>query len=226
MPPQHYRALGIARATMRAVVRPILNQTDLRRRPTSVAHAIALSQRISRAPETAKFLRRAAPAFLREISKDYSRESVPAPYHPQPRLWPDRGLHAAWYGHATVLVKMDGYTVLTDPVFSRRVGINLGPLTVGIKRLVEVAAPVRELPRIDLILLSHAHMDHFDLPSLRQLESKSTHVVTACKTSDLLRPRRYASVHELGWHRSVQVGPAKVTAFEVNHWGARIRSDV
>ena len=121
---------------------------------------------------------------------------------------------------------IDGFTVLTDPVFGARVGLNFGPLTVGIKRLIRVATPLSDLPPIDLILLSHAHMDHFDLPSLRQLESKCTNVVTANRTCDLLRARRYAHAKELRWGQTAQIGPAAVTAFEVAHWGARMRSDV
>ena len=141
-------------------------------------------------------------------------------------LWPDVGLHACWLGHSTVLLKIDGFTVLTDPVFSARVGLNFGPVTVGIKRLVEVAASLDSLPAIDLILLSHAHMDHFDIPSLRQLENARTQVVTAERTTDLLRSKRYQAVHELRWNSSVQVGPAKIEALQVAHWGARMRSDV
>lgn len=179
-----------------------------------------------RAPEAARFLRRAAPAFFREMSKEYKRETLPSPNYPDPSLWPDQGLHAAWLGHSTVLLKLDGFTVLTDPVFSPRVGLNFGPMTLGIKRLVDVAVPLSNLPPIDLILLSHAHMDHFDLPSLRKLENPKTIIITANRTSDLLRPRRYANVHELGWNETVQAGPARVTAFEVAHWGARMRSDV
>ncbi len=177
------------------------------------------------APETARFLRRAAPAFFRELSKDYKRESVEAPHHPDPLRWPDRGLHATWLGHSTVLVKIDGFTILTDPVFSSRIGLNVGPLTLGIKRLVEVAAPMSHMPRVDLILLSHAHMDHFDLPTLRSLEDAGTMVITASRTSDLLRTRRYASVQELRWGEKAQTRAATVMAFEVAHWGARMRSD-
>ncbi len=184
------------------------------------------SSHVLRAPETARFLRRAAPAFLREMSKEHKREVLPAPEQPNPKMWPDHGLHAAWLGHTTVVLKLDGFTIMTDPVFSTRIGLNFGPLTVGIKRLVDVATPVADLPHVDLILLSHAHMDHFDLPSLRQLENRRTHVVTADRTSDLLRIKRYAQVRELRWNRSVQVGAAKITAFEVAHWGARMRSDV
>jgi L-ascorbate metabolism protein UlaG (beta-lactamase superfamily) len=125
-----------------------------------------------------------------------------------------------------VLLKLDGFTVLTDPVFSARVGLNFGPMTLGIKRLVDVAISLSHLPPIDLVLLSHAHMDHFDLPTLRKLEHPDTLVITATRTSDLLRPRRYANVYELEWSETVQAGPARVTALEVAHWGARMRSDV
>lgn len=179
-----------------------------------------------RVPETARFLRRAAPAFLREVAKEYRRETLRASHRPQPLAWPDQGMHAAWLGHSTVLLKVDGYTILTDPVFSLRVGLNFGPVTLGIKRLVESACDIAALPHIDLILLSHAHMDHFDLPSLRALESNRTSVVTAHHTSDLLRARRYAHVHELRWNETVRDGPANIKAFQVAHWGARMRSDV
>jgi L-ascorbate metabolism protein UlaG (beta-lactamase superfamily) len=160
------------------------------------------------------------------MSREYKRETSPAPYHPSLKSWSNRGLNAAWLGHSTVLLMLDGFTILTDPVFSTRVGLNFGPFTIGIKRLVDIATPMLDLPPIDLILLSHAHMDHFDLPSLRDLENKRTHVVTADSTSDLLRPKRYAQVHELRWNRHVRIGPAVITAFEVAHWGARMRSDL
>jgi L-ascorbate metabolism protein UlaG (beta-lactamase superfamily) len=195
------------------------------RRHARPANRHANSHFSSGVPATARFLRQAAPAFFRELSKEYSRETLAATFTPQPKLWPAEGLHAAWLGHSTVLLKIDGFTILTDPVFSARVGIRLGPLTVGIKRLVDVALPQKDLPPIDLILLSHAHMDHFDLPSLRRLEGPHTRVVTAARTSDLLRVRRYAHVDELRWNESVTVGPAKLTAFEVAHWGARMRGD-
>jgi L-ascorbate metabolism protein UlaG (beta-lactamase superfamily) len=167
----------------------------------------------------------AAPAFWERYKEDLRREVRVAPERPFPRVWPDTGLHAAWIGHTTVLLKIDGYTILTDPVFSTRVGLNLGPMTLGLKRLVEPALRRVELPKVDLVLLSHAHFDHFDVPSLRSLEDPHATVVTASKTSDLLRVKRYAAVHELGWGQTVHVGPAVIRAFEVNHWGARMRKD-
>ena len=124
-----------------------------------------------------------------------------------------------------MLLKIDGVTVITDPVFSARAGIGIGPVTVGLKRMVEPALSVAELPKIDVILLSHAHMDHFDIRSLRKLENPATTVVTAARTADLLRPGRYAAVHELGWGERVRVGGLEIGAFQVRHWGARMRSD-
>lgn len=128
-------------------------------------------------------------------------------------------------GHSSVLLKIDGVTILTDPVFSQRVGFKLGCVTVGLKRLVRPALALEHLPKIDLVLLSHAHFDHFDRPTLRALESRGTTVVTAYRTADLLRSARYRSVHELGWGERVHVGPLDVRAFPVRHWGARMRTD-
>jgi L-ascorbate metabolism protein UlaG (beta-lactamase superfamily) len=168
---------------------------------------------------------REAPGFWRRYQSESRRPVLPAPCMPQPHRWPDTGLHAAWLGHSTVLIKLDGFTILTDPVFSLRAGIHLGLTTLGVQRIVEPALNLLQLPKIDLVLLSHAHMDHFDLRSLRALESRRTAVVTAARTSDLLRPRRWAAIHELRWSEETQVGPMRVRAVEVNHWGARLRTD-
>ncbi|MDP9113801.1 MAG: MBL fold metallo-hydrolase [Acidobacteriota bacterium] len=154
------------------------------------------------------------------------KREVKAPrLRPRLDLWPQQGLHAAWIGHSTVVLSIDGFIVLTDPVFSNRIGIGLGPVTLGLKRLVAPPLTLAQIPRPDLIFLSHAHMDHFDLPSLRKLEGRGTTVITAVNTSDLLRVKRYGKVHELGWGQSLRVGPATVRAFEVKHWGARMRND-
>ena len=124
-----------------------------------------------------------------------------------------------------MLFKIDGFTFVTDPVFSTRIGLGFGPLTLGLKRMVEPALELSHLPKLDLVLLSHAHMDHFDLPSLRALENRNLPVVTANGTSDLLRVPRYKEVREIAWGQSTQVGPLAIKALEVNHWGARMRSD-
>lgn len=170
-------------------------------------------------------LYRSSSPFLRMLAKDFIRTVEPSTLRPTPQLWPDRGLHAAWLGHSTLLLKADGFTVLTDPVLFPRIGLDLGLFTFGPRRLVAPALDSSSLPPIDLILLSHAHMDHMDLPTLRALQSPRTHVVTARATSDLLNVPAYASVQEVGWNQSVRVGPASIRGLEVNHWGARMHSD-
>jgi len=173
----------------------------------------------------ANFAVKMAPQFLERVSQERKRPIETAKHHPEVAGWPQTGIHAAWIGHSTVLLSIDGFAILTDPVFSSRIGINFGPMTIGLKRLVAPAVALAELPKPDLILLSHAHMDHFDIPSLRRLENGHSTVVTATATADLLRARRYKAVHELRWDERVQVGPANIRAFEVNHWGARMRND-
>ena len=139
--------------------------------------------------------------------------------------WGSRGLHAAWIGHSTVLLRIDGFTIVTDPIFSLKAGIHMGPMALGVRRLVRPAVALKDLPHIDLVLLSHAHMDHFDMPSLRRLRNKATEVITARGTSDLLRVPRYKRVTEVGWGESAQAGPVRVKAIEVRHWGRRMLND-
>jgi L-ascorbate metabolism protein UlaG (beta-lactamase superfamily) len=166
-----------------------------------------------------------APVYWDQYSRQSRRAVLPAPTRPRWQDWGDRGIQAAWVGHSTVLLKVDGVTIITDPVFSERCGVRIGPVTIGLKRLVAPAIEVSHLPHIDVILLSHAHMDHFDLPSLRFLENRRTTVVTSRATSDLLRVRRYAAVYEIGWGEQVRVGPLTIRGVPVNHWGARLRTD-
>jgi L-ascorbate metabolism protein UlaG (beta-lactamase superfamily) len=168
---------------------------------------------------------RTAPSFYKRVRQDFQRDIRPAPHRPDPAAWPNTGFHAAWLGHSTVLLKIDGLTILTDPVFSKRAGIGLGPVTLGLKRLVDPALAIAELPEIDVVLLSHAHMDHFDIPSLHRLEGRGVTVVTASRTSDLLRAGRYSAIRELRWDERTRIGPLEIHAFPVRHWGARMRRD-
>jgi L-ascorbate metabolism protein UlaG (beta-lactamase superfamily) len=173
----------------------------------------------------ARVARASAPGIWEGYNRQRRRVVQDAPFKPRPKLWPNAGLHAAWLGHSTVLLQLDGFTILTDPVLGEKCGVDMGPVTVGLKRLVRPAMAIEDLPPIDLILLSHAHFDHFDRRTLRLLQNRGTAVVTASLTSDLLRVRKFKSVHELGWGEKVRVGPVTVRGIEVRHWGARVRTD-
>jgi Beta-lactamase superfamily domain len=156
------------------------------------------------------------------------RPIAPAFARPNPAEWSDNRLTAAWIGHATVLINFFGIKILTDPVLFPRIGIRLPGLTVGPKRLTAPALTVRELPKIDIVLLSHAHFDHFDMRTLHRF-NRSTTVITAQRTSDLLRWTRFRDASELHWQESKSVttfaGKIDITAFRVKHWGARKRRD-
>jgi L-ascorbate metabolism protein UlaG (beta-lactamase superfamily) len=148
-------------------------------------------------------------------------------HKPDPSAWRSDRITAAWIGHATVLVNFFGTTILTDPTMLDRIGADLGFAVVGRKRLIAPALTISALPKIDLVLLSHAHMDHLDCETLAVLP-KNSHLITAPNTSDLLP--RFAKSEELKWNQTVIVnsasGPLKVQAFEVKHWGARWKTDI
>lgn len=150
----------------------------------------------------------------------YVRRVQPAPLRPDPAAWQPDALTLAWLGHSTVLLNFCGMTILTDPVLYPRVGLGWGPFIVGPKRHVAPALRVSELPRIDLVLLSHAHMDHFDRRTLAHF-GEETRFVTASRTADLLR--RPAT--ELSWGERTTVDGLEIEAVEVRHWGARMQTD-
>ncbi len=124
-----------------------------------------------------------------------------------------------------MLIRIGGLTLLTDPVFSARVGVGLGFMTAGPRRLVRPAVTVAQLPPVDIVLLSHAHFDHLDRPSLARL-GKTARVITADKSSDLVDDLGFASVRELKWGEVERVNQLSITAIPVKHWGARTFVDM
>ena len=166
--------------------------------------------------------------FLRERFAEIGRALPPAPLTPTPDQWADNAITLAWLGHATVLVNFYGLRILTDPTFFPRIGVDLGLGTLGPLRLVAAALPPDQVPEIDLLLVTHAHFDHLDTPSLDAVRG-TPHVVMARGTSDLLPSRATRAVTELGWGERVRVatarGDAEVHSLEVRHWGARVTRD-
>lgn len=148
-------------------------------------------------------------------------DEMPPPVRPTPLTWSNDTITAAWIGHATVLINFFGTTILTDPVFSQRAGLNLfGVYTLGTKRLVVPALSVDELPPIDLVLLSHAHMDHLDLRSLKRFR-KDIPFVAAKNTADILRSLRLKSVQELDWGEKTELCGVTIEGLRVTHFGWR-----
>ena len=147
---------------------------------------------------------------------------------PRPENWSSNEITGSCLGHSTVLLNILGLRVLTDPVFSTRVGLGFQPLVLGPKRYLRPALRPREFAAPDLILLSHAHFDHLDVASLRKF-SRDTPIVTARHTGDLLRRWCFRDIVELDWGEHVSLttraGTVRIEAIEVAHWGARLIRD-
>jgi len=170
----------------------------------------------------ARFARQHARRFLSQRLAEAGRPIPAAGHRPTPATWSDDSLTVAWLGHATVLINFYGTWLLTDPALRSNVGVNFAGLTLGPRRLVKPALSISELPSLDAVLISHAHMDHCDLGTLRRLPRKTQAVVQRGNT-DLVR--RFRQFHELGWGQSVEINGARVEALKVNHWGARKLTD-
>jgi L-ascorbate metabolism protein UlaG (beta-lactamase superfamily) len=141
------------------------------------------------------------------------------------RTAPDFGPSAAapvvwWLGHATVLLRVAGLHVITDPHFGGRAS----PFPIfGPARRVPAPAPAHALPRIDLVLISHNHYDHLDSASIRALVR--IHPRIACYAplglAGWLRRRGIERVHELDWWQCREHGPLEIHCTPAQHWSAR-----
>lgn len=171
-----------------------------------------------------RLVARAVRGFVAETGRTILKPA----FSPTPALWNSNAITAAWLGHSTVLLNFYGMTILTDPVLGKRVGADTLVGTIGAKRLIAPALKVRQLPPIDLVLLSHAHMDHLDLATLRALPG-TPHAVTAHATIDLLQSTNLKEPKSLKWGESARIstdhGDVTISAFEVKHWGARWKVD-
>lgn len=130
-----------------------------------------------------------------------------------------------WVGHATFLLQVDGVNVLTDPVWSRRAS----PLSfAGPARLAPPGLPLAALPPVDVVVLSHDHYDHLDVPTLRALHrchGESVTWVAPLGFSDWLRGLGIRRVVELDWWQRAGVdtpgGLLAVRALPAQHWTKR-----
>jgi N-acyl-phosphatidylethanolamine-hydrolysing phospholipase D len=129
-----------------------------------------------------------------------------------------------WIGHSTFLLQIGGLNVLTDPHFTERAS----PLAwAGPGRLVEAGLALRDLPSIDVVLVSHNHYDHLDESSVRWLarhHPKAVFIVPLGLRRWMQR-RHVHNVIELDWWQSQQGHAFKVTAVPAQHFSGRTASD-
>ena len=128
--------------------------------------------------------------------------------------------YGVWVGHSTFLIKKNGITILTDPVFSDRASPfkNIGP-----KRLIPPAIPLKQLPEIDFITISHNHYDHLDIRSLKDLYSLNSNTIFLVPAGDkkLLERQKIENVYEYEWWEGYLSDELKITFTPVQHWSKR-----
>jgi L-ascorbate metabolism protein UlaG (beta-lactamase superfamily) len=120
--------------------------------------------------------------------------------------------HLTWIGHATYAMRLGGKLVLTDPVFSDRVHTK--------RRSVAPGVALEDMPRIDVVTVSHSHFDHMDFATLRRIGPDALYVVPK-NNGDLLRALGLKNVVELGWFESMTEGGLEITLVPAQHWSMR-----
>ena len=139
---------------------------------------------------------------------------------------PGTGLRATWLGHSTVLIEIDGLRVLTDPVWGPRASPSR---LAGPKRFQPVPIPLRALPPVDVVLVSHDHYDHLDYPTIRELARRDVPFVTSLGVGSHLEAWGVPSqrITELDWWESHTLPGADltVTAAPSQHFSGRSLKD-
>jgi len=155
----------------------------------------------------------------------HESHAIPLTGEPRPVELVKRGqMGVTFIGHSSFLLQVAGKNVLVDPVFSTRL--------VVLRRQRRPGVLVAELPPIDLILLTHAHMDHLDKASLRavvratrRLRGVAPEVIVPKGVEDLVEQMQFAHVHGMKWWDQIKVQGLQITMTPCKHWGARMFRD-
>ena len=129
--------------------------------------------------------------------------------------------YVAWIGHATFLIKLGNTTIITDPLFSK----NAGPLIFGPKRYVDPAINLKELPEVNLFLLTHNHYDHLDYKTIKNFPYKKAKVLTPLKLGKYFTRNGFSEVQEMDWYDQTEVNDLKITLVPAVHWSKRTLTD-
>jgi L-ascorbate metabolism protein UlaG (beta-lactamase superfamily) len=155
------------------------------------------------------------------------RESHEQPITGQPRppkIVDPGELGVTFIGHSSFFLQIGGRNVLIDPVFSQRL--------ILLRRQSHPGTLPSQLPPIDLVLVTHAHMDHLDLASLRRVvrsnrraNQRPPEIVVPEGVDDLVNSLGFRQVHTLAWWQQAQVAGLEITMTPCRHWGARMFND-
>jgi len=118
-----------------------------------------------------------------------------------------------WLGHSSALLRVDGVTLLVDPVLA-------GGIPGARRRLTAPPLAPEQLPPLDALLISHDHYDHLDAPTLRRLP-RSTRILAGAGSAPWFARRGFTDVTELDWWDGVDVGSTRVEFVPAHHWSRR-----
>jgi L-ascorbate metabolism protein UlaG (beta-lactamase superfamily) len=169
------------------------------------------------------------PAAENSPPEQCRRTPLPTFQNSPPATWRNDRLTVGWIGQSTMLINCYGRWILTDPLFSDAIGINLLGLPLGLRRYTPPALALDtlldQIPPPDLILLSHAHIDHTDIPTLERLTQRHKHhltLITAKNTADVVEHLAWGDVCELDWSGERCINGLNVRALEAVHNGNRL----
>lgn len=127
-----------------------------------------------------------------------------------------------WIGQSTLLMKINGTTILTDPYFSKYAS----PFIMGPSRFVNPGISAENLPPIDIIIVSHNHYDHLDTNFIESIVDKDTiHVFVPLKLGSFFSDRGFKNVYELDWYGSKRIGDIRFMALPSVHYSGRGMDD-
>lgn len=159
--------------------------------------------------------------FARRIWVSLVPRAGAAPLVPYDSAALVRSPSLTWIGHSTFLVRMDGVSFLTDPMFSDRAS----PLSfAGPPRLVPPGVPLDALPPVDFVLLSHDHYDHADFASVSWLAARATRFVVPLGMGQWIR-RAGGEAVELDWWQAVELKGVRIHCVPAQHFSGRSLRD-
>ena len=133
---------------------------------------------------------------------------------------PDQKSYGIWIGHSTFFINNGDLDILTDPIFSNRAS----PIRfAGPKRLIDSPLQISDLRNVDIVVISHNHYDHLDIPSLKTIQKLFPEVIFLVPVGDkkLLKKYSLKNIYEFNWWESFSLKNTKFIFTPTQHWSAR-----